>query len=171
MKHTYKITKANEWKNFSSILIVLFGIIVFGPIIFYLRTPNGDFFDYIPFLLIGFLLFFIPVSAIHLRYQSINADMEMLYDDMEKVIVIRDTKKNTVSEFGLDEIKHIFHTMTPAFSEKRMLWFPWDSYNYSDIFLKDGRKYRITSLMVYRLELPVGDKYEVFTSFYPYPNS
>lgn len=171
MKHTYKITRVNEWKNFSGIMVTLVFLIVISPIIFYLRTPDGNFFDYIPFIIIGFLLLFIPVSVIHLRYQSINEGMEMEYDDMEKTVTIFNKKEDKTSEFGLEEIKHVFHTMTPPFSENRMLWFPWDSYNYSDIFLKDGRKYRITSLMVYKLHLPVGSKYEAFKSFYPYPNN
>lgn len=171
MKHVYKITKSNEWKNFS---MILFSFIVFAigaPIMFYYRNPEDSFWDAFPYFAIAFLLFLIPQCIIHMRCYSLNEGMEMIYDDMDKSIVIKDTKKETVSEFHLDDIKHIFHTSTPAFAEKRMHWFPWDSYNYSDIFLKDGRKYRITSLMVYRLELPIGDRYEVITSLYPYPSS
>ena len=172
MKYTYKITRANEWKNFKSILIILFTAIFLAPIFLYFRTlPEDNLADYWVIIPIVFLLFFIPLVIIHLQYYSLNYGMEMIYDDMEKSIVIKDTKKDTVSEFKLKDIKHIFHISTPAFAENRMHWFPWDSYNYSDIFLKDGRKFRITSLMVYRLELPVGDKYEIITRLYPYPNN
>lgn len=175
MKHIYKITRANEWKNFKSILLVVLGMLVGVPVIFYYGAYDGDivdfFWDGLPFFGIGFLLIFMPLVIIHMRCYSLNEGMEMVYDDMEKSIVIKDTKKDMVSEFHLDDIKHIFHTSTPAFAEKRMHWFPWDSYNYSDIFLKDGRRFRITSLMVYRLELPVGDKYEIITRLYPYPNN
>ncbi|OJU73556.1 MAG: hypothetical protein BGO09_09370 [Bacteroidetes bacterium 47-18] len=172
MKYTYKITKANEWKNFKSVLITLFTAIFLAPILLYFRTaPEDNLADYWVIIPIIFLLFFIPLGLIHLRYYSINKGMEMIYDDIEKNVVIKDTKKNMASEFHLDDIKHIFHTMSAPMSEKRMHWFPWDSYNYSDIFLKDGRKFRITSLMVYRLELPVGNRYEVITSLYPYPSS
>lgn len=172
MKHTYKITRANEWKNFKSILITLFTAIFLAPIFLYFRTsPEDNLVDYWVIIPIAFLLFFIPLVIIHMRCYSLNEGMEMIYDDMEKSIVIKDTKKDTVSEFHLDDIKHIFHTMSAPMAEKRMHWFPWDSYNFSDIFLKDGRRFRITSLMVYRLELPVGDKYEVITSLYPYPSS
>lgn len=50
-----------------------------------------------------------------MRCYSLNDGMEMIYDDMGKIIVIRDTKK--IQFQNLDEIKHVFHTMTPAFSE------------------------------------------------------
>jgi|GEM_PF-2539195 len=169
MKYTYKITKLNELKNCYSIFIILIIFITVGPILFYYRTPDGNFWDYFPFLGIGFLLLFVPVSIIHLKYDAINEGMEMIYDEEEKRIVIKNTKKNTLSEFSLDDIHCIYHTMSLPMLEKRMHWFPWDGYNYSDIYLKNGEKHRITSLMVYRLELPVGDRYEVITRFYPYP--
>jgi hypothetical protein len=172
MKHVYKVTRANEWKNFKSILVTVFAVVILGPIFLYLRTsPEEDLTDYLFLIPIALLLFLIPQSIIHLSYDAINKGMEMIYDDMEKRVVIKNTKENTVSEFYLNDISHISHVSTPAFAEKRMEWFPWDSYNYSDILLKDGRKFRITSLMVYRLELPVGDRYEVVKRLYPYPSS
>lgn len=172
MIHVYKITRANEWNNFKSVMITLFAAIVLAPILLYFRTsPEDNVADYWFIIPIVFLLFFIPLVIIHLRYYSINEGMEMIFDDIEKSIVIKDTKKDTVWEFHLEDIKHIFHTMSAPMAEKRMHWFPWDSYNYSDIFLRDGRRFIITSLMVYRLELPVGGKYEVFTSLYPYPRN
>ena len=148
---------------------MLFSAIVIAPIVLHLRSPEENFADYAYIIPIVFLVFFIPLSIIHLRYHSINEGLEMVYDEDEKMIVIKNTKKNTLSEFGLDDIHCIHHIITLPMHEKRMHWFPWDSYNYSDIYLKNGEKYRITSLMVYRLELPVGDRYEVITRFYPYP--
>jgi len=169
MKHTYKITKWNEWKNFNPIFLTLIGLALAGLFVFYFRNPDDNFGDFLPFLGIGFLLLFIPISIIHLKYDAINEGMEMIYDEEEKRVVIKNTKKNTLSEFSLDDIHCIYHTMSLPMLEKRMHWFPWDGYNYSDIYLKNGEKHRITSLMVYRLELPVGDRYEVITRFYPYP--
>lgn len=169
MKYLYKITKANEWKNCNSILIILFVYIVAGGIIFYYKSPEENFWDYYLFWLIGSLLFIIPLSVLHLKYYSINEGMEMIYDESERSIIIKNNKNKTANEFTLDDIKCVFHTMTLPMAEKRMHWFPWDSYNYSEIYLNNGKKHIITSLMVYKLELPVGDKYEVITSFYPYP--
>ena len=171
MKHVYKIKIANEWKNFRLIFLVCFIFIIFSPITFYYRNPDSNFWDYAHYFVLGFLIFLIFQSIIHLRYDSINKGMEMIYDDIAKSIVIKNTKEGMTSEFFLGDIKQILHVSTPAFAEKRMYWFPWDSYNYSDIFLKDGRMFRITSLMVYRLELPVGDRYEVIKRLYPYPSS
>lgn len=170
MKHVYKITKSNEWKNFWPILVTLIVFVIGSPIIFYYRDPGDDFWDAFPYFVLGFFLFFIPLVVLHLKYYSINEGLEMVYDDAENSIIVKETKKGTVSEFHLDDIKHVFHKMSMPMAERRMHWFPWDGYNYSDIFLKDGRRFRITSLMVYRLELPIGDRYETVTSFYSYPN-
>ena len=52
---------------------------------------------------IGFLLIFIPLVIIHMRCYSLNDGMEMIYDDMEKIIVIRDTKK--IQFQNLDEMR------------------------------------------------------------------
>ena len=172
MIYTYKITRANEWKNFKSIMITLFAAIFLAPVFLYFRSsPEVNVADYWLIIPIVILLFLIPQFAIHMRYYSINEGMEMVYDDKEKSISIKDTKKDTESKFSLDDIKYVFHTMSAPFAEKRMEWFPWDSYNYSELFLKDGRKFTITSLMVNRLELPVGKKYVLITSLYPYPRS
>jgi len=43
MKHTYKITKLNEWKNFRSIIVMLFSAIVIAPIALHLRSPEESF--------------------------------------------------------------------------------------------------------------------------------
>lgn len=172
MKYYYKITIKNEWKNWNPILITLFALVVLGPIVLYLRTsPEDTFEDLLVIIPIVFLLFFIPLVVIHFRYYFLNEGMEMDYDDSTREIVIRDAKNNLQSEFSLDDIVHIYHTMTPPFAEKRRQWFPWDNYNYSDIYLSNGQRFRITSLMVLRLELPVGKKYEVFTSLFPYPSN
>lgn len=170
MIHTYKVTGKNEWKNFNSIVVYVIVFVIGYPIVFYSRYPEGDIWEYIHFLAIAFLIFFIPLCLIHYKYLTLNDGIEMIYDDLEKKIVIKNTKENIVSEFKFDDIEFIYHTMTAPMLEKRMHWFPWDSYNYSEIFLKNGEKYVITSLMVYRLELPLGNKYQTLTSFYTYPS-
>lgn len=161
MIHTYKITGKNEWKNFNSILVYAIGFVLGYPIMFYARHPEGDMWEAVHFPAIGFLLFFIPLCLIHYKYLSLNDGMEMTYDDAAGKIVIKNSKLNTSSEFGLEDIKLVSHTMTVPMMEKRMHWFPWDSYNYSEILLKNGEKHMITSLMVYRLALPIGDKYQI----------
>lgn len=94
----------------------------------------------------------------------------MEYDDYTEKISIRDLKNQVETSFKLDDISEIFHTMTKPMAEKRMHWFPWDSYNYSKIYLKDGRTFLITSLMINRLQLPVDGKYQIVTKFFPYPS-
>jgi membrane protein YdbS with pleckstrin-like domain len=168
MKHVYRVTKANEWWNFKSILVLLISAILIAPIFFYFSSTD-DFASYWFVIPIVFLCFFIPLCVIHLRYYSINDGMEMVFNVDERKVTIKTSRKNLISEFNLEDVKRVFHTMTPAMAEGRMYWFPWDRYNYSIIYLNNGEKYIITSLMVHKLELPVGSKYEVITSLYPYP--
>lgn len=148
-------------------------MIIGVPIIFYYRGSDVFFrtflLDGLPFFSLGFLLFLIPHIMIHMRYYTINEGMEMEYDDIENKIIIKDTKKDKVAEFSIDDIQNVIHRMTSPFAEKRMEWFPWDSYNFSNIILKTGEKFTITSLMVYRLELPVEEKYLIIKTLYPYP--
>lgn len=169
MAKEYKITKSNEWRNFRSIFLIFLVFMVVGPLMFYYRSPEEDFWNFAPFLAVGFLCFFVPQLVIHLKYYSLNDGLVMFYNNVEKKITIKDEKGKVESSFFLEDIKVVFHTMTASMAERRMQWFPWDNYNYSIIYLSNGKKYIITSLMVYRLELPVGNKYEVMTSFYPYP--
>ncbi|GGH25219.1 hypothetical protein FAZ19_15805 [Sphingobacterium alkalisoli] len=166
----YKISRKNEWSNFKSILTYVFVFVFLTPLMFHFRFPEESIVDVIPISMIGFLIFLIPVVILHLKYFSINENLVLIYDDFNRSITIVSKKENTKSNFSLDDIKSVFHYMTGPFGEKRMHWWPWDSYNYSIIYLKDNRKFTITSLMNERLELPIGDKYNVITKFYPYPN-
>ncbi|RQO30837.1 hypothetical protein DBR32_08965 [Taibaiella sp. KBW10] len=102
-------------------------------------------------------------------YDRIDKGKLMIYEADKKRITIRDAKQQTESVFLLSDIRHVFHIMTTPMAEKRRYYFPWDSYNYSEIYLNNGERYTITSLMVHRLELPVGSRYQVVTAFYPYP--
>jgi hypothetical protein len=165
----YKISRANEWNNFKSILTYVFVFVVLTPIMFHYRFPEKEITDVIPISILGFLLFLIPVLIVHMKYYSINDGVSMLYDDFNRDITIRNKKENLEYNFTLEDIDSISHIMTGPLSENRMHWWPWDGYNYSVIFLKDGRKFVITSLMVMRLELPVGSKYNIVKKFFPYP--
>lgn len=115
-------------------------------------------------------MFFIIPYLIHIKYYSLNKDILLAYFDTEKKVEITNVKNKITKQFRLDEIKCVMHTMTAPKSEKRTFWFPWDNYNYLEIFLINGEKFIITSLMTERLDWGLGDKYQIATSFYPYPS-
>lgn len=167
-KFEYKVTKKNELINCWAIIVylIIFSII---PIIFNYKNQEVSIGTFYVFSSVAFLIFFVPHTILHLKYYSLNESKIMIYEPNELRITLRDTKKQTESVFILEDIKYIFHTMTVPMNSKSIHWMPWDSYNYSKIYLNNGEVHIITSLMVYKLELPVGEKYEVITSIYPYP--
>src|SRR5690606_41940961 len=69
-----------------------------------------------------------------------------------------------------DLIDYIEHSKSIPLAENRMLWFPWDSYNYSIIRLKSGQQFILTSLLVPNMKLPFDEqKIRLRKRFYCYP--
>lgn len=171
-KIEYKVTKKSEWENFKSIFLyfIIFSLL---PLSMRYLFPDGSMFEFICYASVGFMFFFIPQCFIHLSYYYRDKDKALLFNLTAGKLTITD--KEVSENFLLDDIKHVFHYVSYSFAEKRMGWYPWEGYNYSKIILKNGRQYIITSLLVRRLELPVGDRYEAvkllptlnFRSFFP----
>lgn len=168
MKYHYRVNGKSEWNSFKSTIAVLIPYFVAWPLIFYFRHPDGELVDGIVYVLIGALLFFLSSYIIHLKYYSINKDIELILDYEGKIVEILNRKLQISKQFRIDEIKAIVHTMTPPKTEKRMKWLPWDNYSYMEIFLKNGERFIITSLMTERLHIGIEVKEMVVTSFYPY---
>lgn len=166
----YKITKRNEWRH---LRFIIEGVIIFAvsiPFMIYVRGVGIDELNIvITIALLLMLVYEIPALILYLKYYSLDEGKVMLYEPNELKITISDKKKGEVSEFTLDDIKGIFHTMTGSMESGGLHLTSWSKFNYSEIYLSNGKKHIITSLMVDKLELPIGDKYEVITSFYPYP--
>jgi hypothetical protein len=165
----YKITFKMELLNSWTILLYFVGFSAL-PIYRYYRYPENDILVSIGFSIIGFLVIAIPQCIIHLKYYSLNQDIVMEYDtDLRKISIV-DTKKSKVSTFTLEDVNKIHHYMSYPLAENRGHWLPWDSYNYSKIYLKNGEMHIVTSLLVYKLQLPIKEKYEMIKTFYAYPN-
>lgn len=169
-KFEYKIT----WKTqLSHLKFTWQGVIVSVIFILFMIYVRGIGISEINVLLVislGVLfLYEVPALILYLRYYSLDEGKVMTYEPNEFKITICDAKGNKESVFTLDDIKYIFHSMTGAMESKGLHLTSWSEYNYSKIYLNNGEMHLITSLMVYRLELPIGERYEVITSFYPYP--
>lgn len=171
MKYHYQVNGKNEWNSFKPTIVILISYFVAWPLIFHYGYPKrglADMADGIVYMLTGAFLFFLSAYIIHLRYYFINKDIELIFDDEKKEIKILNRKLQISKQFRIDEIKAIVYTMTPPKAEKRTKWFPWDNYSYMEIFLKNGERFIITSLMTERLHIGIEDKEIVVTSFYPY---
>lgn len=168
MTYTYSITLGHHFKNAWSILIFLIGYSLLPYYLMYRFGPK-DITIYFIGCLVLFLLFFIPQLIIHLRYYSLDRGRIFYYtpDRCQMVLMLKDGR---TFEFSFDDIEELERNKSFPLAENRMQWFPWDTYNYSRIRLKNGQQFVVTSLLVLNMDLPVEEnKVKLRKRFYCYP--
>lgn len=117
----------------------------------------------------AFLLFFIPQLIVHLRYCRLDKGRVFYYMPDRQQLSIR-LKNGREFKFSFNDIESVERNKSMPLAEKRMLWFPWDSYNYSIVRLKNGQQFVITSLLVPNMDLPIAEnKIRLRKRFYCYP--
>lgn len=95
----------------------------------------------------------IPQSIIHFRFLYLNYGMVLHFKEESGQITITKRKKSIT--FSLNEIQLIQDCMLPPKYDKRRSVLPFDQYHSYVIYLKNGSRYIITSLMVNKLDLPI----------------
>ncbi len=157
-----------HWENAKFSIFYIIGAIAF-PIYMVYRFGPEDTDVFIRYALIGFSIFFIPQLLLHLRYYYLNKGYVFYYYPNEWKIKIR-TGKGEETEFSLDDVDKIKYFKSKPLAEDRMQWFPWDNYSYARIYLKNGKQFLITSLVVPNMNLPVeAQKIRLRKTFYAYP--
>lgn len=152
--------KLNTWRNIWCIfeIILFLGISLFfliGPYIFEHSSTMNVF---IPFLIL-FLVINLPHIIIYVNYLSKSKGQIVYIDyDLRK---IEFTKNNITKHYKFDEIKEVLIIMA-SYTK-----FPWNSYGYAIIGLKDENAIIITSLMTDMEEFKI-EKTSKFTKRYPY---
>jgi hypothetical protein len=117
----------------------------------------------------AFLLFLIPQLIVHLRYYQLDKGRSFYYTPERQQLLLR-LKNGREFEFSFDDIESLERSKSIPLAENRMLWFPWDSYNYSIVRLKNGQQFVITSLLVPNMDLPLEEsKIKLRKRFYCYP--
>jgi hypothetical protein len=117
----------------------------------------------ISFGLLATVLF--PQIVVHVNYYLINKGDAFVYEPAKRRISIEHS--GFIETFCFEDIARIERHMSYPLSENRMQYFPWDGYNHSYIYLKNGSIYVITSLLVPNMDLPIdGDKLQIKKSFY-----
>jgi hypothetical protein len=112
-----------------------------------------------------FVLGVLPSICIHLSYYFANRSMEFLYDYESREITIIKGSESKV--FKLDDIERLVRSASYNLAANRAGFLPWDMYNHSVIFLKDGQRFIITSLLVPNLNLPIdGERITVKRNFF-----
>lgn len=168
MIHTYTVTLNHHFRNAWGILIFVVGFSL-APLYLTYRHGDGNVTSYYIVCLGFFLLLFIPQVVLHLTYYRIDKGKVFSYTS-EKQKMSLHLKDGRTLEFSFDQIDYIEHSKSIPLAENRMLWFPWDSYNYSIIRLKSGQQFILTSLLVPNMKLPFDEqKIRLRKRFYCYP--
>ncbi len=100
-----------------------------------------------------FCLLAIPALIIHINYYLVNRGDVFEYFVQKKEITIY--HEDVVTTFNLDDIDYVQRSMSRNKAAKRSFVAPWEGYNHSDIYLKDGRRFTVTILLIPDLELPL----------------
>ncbi|WP_443946655.1 hypothetical protein ACJVDH_06010 [Pedobacter sp. AW1-32] len=163
MGEKFEINFKSHIKNGGSILFLLFLAIGF---VFVMSIKTNQKIDVFIWISVGmFALFCGPSIIIHLNYYMANRGYTFTYKYNEGEVTIENNERTF--RFNIEEIKHVDRFMSYNFSANRAGVLPWDEYNHSVIYLNNGQKFVITSLLVLNLNLPISkDKIEIHKNLY-----
>lgn len=168
MKYTYKITLGHHFKNAWGISIFIILAALF-PVFMVYKFGSDDLSTFVRYALFGLLLFLIPQLIVHLRFYFHDRGRTFYYTPAQQQLSLR-LKNGDTFGFSFDDIESVERNKSIPLAENRMLWFPWDSYNYSVIRLKNGQRFVVTSLLVTSMDLPLDEsKIKLRKRFYCYP--
>lgn len=166
MRNTYRISIIHQIKHLW-VIFYYFLVIVLGSLFISLRRYG--YIDYEKTLLISLiilLIFLVPQFILHINYYTKNKGFILVCDLVNQDITISHKGKSV--SFSFSDIELIKRYKSYPLAENRMHWFPWDSYNYSIIRLRNGQEVILTSLLVLNLDLPIEPKkVKLIKTFYP----
>ena len=149
---TFKIDFSNHIR--SGWLIILGVLICVNfPYILSFLYPSQQYEDSILVGIIVFVLFVLPAIIIHVNYYLVNRGDVLKYSPQQKEIII--LHKGISNTFNLNDIDRIERSMSFNEAEHRSSVLPWDGYNHSVIYLKNGKVFTLTSLLITYLDLPM----------------
>lgn len=166
--YKYSLSLKHHWLNARPALLYIIGAIICVFALKYKFGPD-DIINYIKVSALIFSFFLVPQMIIHLRYYWLNDGYIFYYNPNEQKIRISIERGEEV-EFTFSDIQLVKHYKGISLAEKKIQFYPWDNYNFSRIYLKNGKQFLITSLLVPNMELPLeSGKIELYKIAYAYP--
>lgn len=160
---TYKVNLTSHLARGSNLLLGIAICIAFPYVMAHLKQESIDSFTWIAVL--GLIIWGAPGLIIHVNYYMVNKRDVLTYDVQERKITLLHQEVTTT--FVMEDIVRVDRFMSFNKAAGRADFAPWDGYNHSDIYLKNGQKITITSLLVPDLNLPIGgDRINVKTGIY-----
>lgn len=110
--------------------------------------------------IIVFMILVLPAIIVHLNYYLVNKGDVLKCDEEHNEITIR--HKGLTTTFNVDDIDYVIQSISTNEFENRVGIVPWESYSHYVIYLKGGKIFTLTSLLVPRLNVPL-DKEKILT--------
>lgn len=159
----FKVGLRSHLRSGVSILLGLLVCVFFPYILSFAKDGDIESFLIIPISI--FIVGVLPVIIIHISYYLANKGDTLTFSFQDRIITI--FHKGNSTTFTLDDIDHIEKYMSYNLAANRSGIIPWDDYNHSIIYLKNGQEFIVTSLLVPNLSLPLEDgKMIIKTNFY-----
>lgn len=156
MNEKFKVNFNSHIRSASSILFLL--LVGIGFVYVMSVKKEGTIgLDVLIWIAVGiFILLCGPAIIIHLNYYKINRGYTLSYDSNEREITIG--HRGQCDTFNIDDIEHVERFMSYNLAANRSGIASWDEYNHSVIYLNNGEKFIITSLLVPNLNLPIPEE-------------
>lgn len=159
----FKVGLRSHLKSGVSILLGLLVCVCLPYLLSLAKNENIKSFFVVPIAI--FIVGVLPAIIIHINYYLANRGDTLLFSFQDRIVTI--IHKGNSTTFTLDDIDHIEKYMSYNLAADRSGVIPWDDYNHTIIYLKNGQEFIVTSLLVPNLRLPLeGDKIVVKTNFY-----
>ena len=150
----YSINLKRHWDSGGNILFTMMMCIISA--IFLVHYKSVEIVDSIWMAAIVFVIWGGPSILLHLNYYYINRSSKLFYyREKGKIEFIND---KDMLGFTMDDIDSVVRFVSSNFAAGRAAFLPWDNYNHSSIFLKNGQRIIITSLLVQNLNLPIPEE-------------
>lgn len=88
----------------------------------------------------------IPTVLLHIRYSQINHKTRLNYEPHTRKFLISNSTKRV--RFSANEIRFAYSVISLAEARRGWTVFPWQSYSFTALVLKSGKRLILTSLIV-----------------------
>ena len=149
--YTFNIDLKRQLHEANQIFVHL-ALAIIAPYIALYQYGDEGFKIGIEFGVIYFIVILAIHAFVHIRFYFVNGKNTLLYEPKTNVYSL--ICKESEVEFSEQSIASITKHVTRASGRRSLHYFPWNSYDYSEVILKNRQKLIITSLLLPKLKWP-----------------
>ncbi len=164
----YKINFKNEfYQYYAPILRLVLCLIAMIGLFYFVKGKQTVFDFFLPLSLIIFLIYFIIISVVYLKYYKLNHKDIFTYNYNSKNYTFTNSIEKIA--FKSSDIKKVYWRKFLPYNGYSIP-FIWNRFYYLEIYLNSGRKITIGSLIFGKSQNPIFQISENIETFFPYPN-